>query len=80
MLVVFQAMSRRRGTVTDDDLIFRCRLGLFSRAEAGNVREACRLLGVHHSLYCRWREQVPRSGLAMLSPRERRTPRLPNEG
>ena len=44
MLVVFEAMSRRRGAVTDDDLIFKFRLALFSEAErSGNVRAACRV-------------------------------------
>ena len=47
MLVVFEAMSRRRGAVVDDDVLFRFRLRLFSlAAELGNVREACRIFGV----------------------------------
>jgi transposase InsO family protein len=80
MLVVFQAMSRRRGTVVDDDVLFRFRLRLFSLAgELGNVREACRLMGVHPSTYYRWRGPVLRSGLEMLRPRERRPPRMPNQ-
>jgi transposase InsO family protein len=80
MLVVFEAMSRRRGAVTDDDLIFKFRLALFSHVgETGNVREACRVFGVHPSTFYRWREQVLRSGLEMLRPRERRTPRMPNQ-
>jgi transposase InsO family protein len=80
MLVVFQAMSRRRGTVVDDDVLFRFRLRLFSlAAELGNVREACRLMGVHPSTYYRWRGPVLRSGLEMLRPRERRPPRMPNQ-
>jgi transposase InsO family protein len=80
MLVVFEAMSRRRGAVTDDDLIFKFRLALFSHVgETGNVREACRVFGVHHSTFYRWREQVLRSGLEMLRPRERRAPRMPNQ-
>ena len=33
MLVVSEAMSRRRGTVVDDDVLFRFRLRLFSLAE-----------------------------------------------
>jgi len=80
MLVVFEAMSRRRGAVVDDDLIFKFRLRLFSLAgELGNVREACRLMDVHPSTFYRWREQVLRSGLEMLRPRERRSPRMPNQ-
>jgi transposase InsO family protein len=80
MLVVFEAMSRRHGAVVDDDLIFKFRLRLFSLAsELGNVREACRLMDVHPSTFYRWREQVLRSGLEMLRPRERRSPRMPNQ-
>jgi transposase InsO family protein len=81
MLVVFQAMSRgRRGAVVDDDVLYRFRLRLFSLAEeVGSVREACRLMGVHHSTYYRWRGPVLRSGLEMLRPRERRPPRMPNQ-
>jgi transposase InsO family protein len=80
MLVVFEAMSRRHGAVVDDDLIFKFRLRLFSLAgELGNVREACRLMDVHPSTFYRWREQVLRSGLEMLRPRERRAPRMPNQ-
>jgi len=80
MLVVFEAMSRRRGAVVDDDVLFKFRLRLFSlAAELGNVREACRLMDVHPSTYYRWRGPVLRSGLEMLRPRERRTPRMPNQ-
>ena len=80
MLVVFEAMSRRVGAVVDDDVLFRFRLRLFGLAEElGNVREACRIFGVHHSTYYRWRGPVLRSGLEMLRPRERRPPRMPNQ-
>lgn len=66
--------------MVDDDVLFRFRLRLFSlAAEVGNVREACRLMGVHPSTYYRWRGQVLRSGLEMLRPRERRPPRMPNQ-
>jgi transposase InsO family protein len=80
MLVVFEAMSRRTGAVVDDDVLYRFRLRLFSlAAELGNVREACRLMGVHRSTYYRWRGPVLASGLEMLRPRERRPPRMPNQ-
>ncbi len=80
MLVVFEAMSRRGGAVGNDDVIFRFRLRLFSlAAELGNVRAACRTMGVHPSTYYRWRAPVLRSGLEMLRPRERRPPRMPNQ-
>jgi transposase InsO family protein len=80
MLVVFQAMSRRSGAVVNDDVLYRFRLRLFSlAAELGNVRAACRTMGVHPSTYYRWRGPVLRSGLEMLRPRERRRPRMPNQ-
>ena len=64
----------------DDDVLFRFRLRLFSLAEElGNVRAACRLMGVHPSTYYSWKEKVERSGLEMLRPRERRAPRMPNQ-
>jgi transposase InsO family protein len=80
MLVVSKAMSRRRGAVVNDDVLYGFRLRLFSLAtELGNVREACRIFGVHPSTYYRWRGPVLRSGLEMLRPRERRPPRMPNQ-
>ena len=80
MLVVFEAMSRRGAAVVNDDVLYRFRLRLFSLAqELGNVRAACRTMGVHPSTYYRWREPVLRSGLEMLRPRERRPPRMPNQ-
>jgi transposase InsO family protein len=80
MLVVFEAMSRRSGAVVNDDVLYRFRLRLFSlAAELGNVRAACRTMGVHPSTYYRWRAPVLRSGLEMLRPRERRRPRMPNQ-
>ena len=66
--------------MVDDDVLFRFRLRLFSlAAELGNVREACRIFGVHPSTYYRWRGPVLRSGLEMLRPSERRPPRMPNQ-
>ncbi len=66
--------------MVDDDVLFKFRLRLFSlAAELGNVREACRLMDVHRSTYYRWRAPVLRSGLEMLRPRERRSPRMPNQ-
>ena len=65
--------------MTNDDVIHRSRLRLFALArEMGSVRAACRLLGVHHSTYYRWRRQLVRFGPELLRPRERRQPRLPN--
>jgi hypothetical protein len=80
MLVVSKAMSRKRGAVVDDDVLYTFRLRLFSlAAELGNVRQARRLMDVHPSTYNRWRGPVLRSGLEMLRPRERRPPRMPNQ-
>jgi transposase InsO family protein len=65
--------------MTNDDVLYRSRLRLFALAkEMGSVRAACRLLGVHHSTYYRWRRQLVRYGTEILRPRERRQPRMPN--
>ena len=66
--------------MTDSDLLYGFRLRLFSLAEElGNVRAACRTRGVHRSTYYRWKSAIERSGLEMLRPRERRSPRMPNQ-
>ncbi|MCY3783312.1 MAG: helix-turn-helix domain-containing protein [Chloroflexi bacterium] len=45
--------------MTHDDVLYRFRLRLFALAEElGNVRAACRILGVHPSTYYRWRKPV----------------------
>jgi hypothetical protein len=78
MLVVFEAMSSRSGAAVNDDVLYRFRLRLFSLAvELGNVRAACRTMGVHPSTDFLWRWPVFRSGL-LLRPRERRRPRMSN--
>jgi transposase len=65
--------------VTQDDVLFGYRLQLFALAGERGVSEACRLMGVHRSTYYRWKQQVERSGLEMLRPRERRRPVMPNQ-
>ena len=66
--------------MVNDDVLYGFRLRLFSLAEElGDVRAACRIFGIHHSTYYRWRGPVLRSGLEMLRPRERRPPRMPNQ-
>lgn len=65
--------------MVDDDVLFKFRLQLFSLAAERGVRAACRIFGIHHSTYYRWRGPVLRSGLEMLRPRERRKPRMPNQ-
>jgi transposase InsO family protein len=65
--------------VTNDDALFRYRLRVMAAAkELGNVRAACRMFGVHHSTYYRWKALAERQGLEMLRPRERRAPQMPN--
>ena len=65
--------------MSNDDALFRFRLRLFALAkELGSVRAACRMLGVHHSMYYRWLRQLVRFGPEILRPRERRRPRMPN--
>jgi transposase InsO family protein len=65
--------------VTNDDALFRFRLSVFALAtQLGNVRAACRIFGIHHSTYYRWKALVDRQGLEMLRPRERRAPQMPN--
>ena len=66
--------------MTNDDALFRFRLQVMAVAQQlGNVRAACRLFGIHHSTYYRWRAQMVRHGTTeMLRPCERRAPRVPN--
>jgi transposase InsO family protein len=47
-------------------------------AELGNVRAACRAMGIHPSTYYRWKQQLDRYGPEILRPRERRVPRMAN--
>jgi transposase InsO family protein len=79
MLVVSNAMSEETGTVLDPDVLFGFRLRLFDHAREVGVSAACRIFGVHRSTYYRWKAMVERSGLEMLRPRERRSPRKPNQ-
>ena len=65
--------------MTESDVLFGFRLRLFDLAREVGVSAACRTFGVHRSTYYRWRAQVERSGLEMLRPRERRSPRMPNQ-
>jgi transposase InsO family protein len=65
--------------VSDDDVLYGYRMRLFALASEIGVRAACRLMGVHHSTFYRWKAQVERSGLEMLRPRERRRPEMPNQ-
>lgn len=66
--------------MTSDDVLYRFRLrALALAAELGNVRAACRALGIHHSTYYRWRRTARRHGLELLRPRERRSPQMPNQ-
>ena len=65
--------------MTVDDVVYRFRLRALALAEElGNVRAACRHLGIHPSTFYRWRRDARRFGLDILRPRERRHPRMPN--
>jgi hypothetical protein len=65
--------------VTQDDLLYRFRLRTFAMAaELGNVRAACRAMGIHPSTYYRWKHRLDRYGPEILRPRERRTPQMAN--
>lgn len=65
--------------MTQEDALYRFRLRTIALArEMGNVRAACRTMGIHHSTYYRWHGQMARYGIEVLRPRERRRPRMPN--
>ena len=63
---------------TNDDRLLGYRPQLFALAERTSVAEACRTFGVHRSTYYAWRRGVERHGLEILTPRERRRPKMPN--
>jgi len=65
--------------MTQDDALFGYRQQLFALAARTSVAHACRTFGVHRSTYYAWRRQVERYGLEALRPRERRTPKMPNQ-
>ena len=66
--------------MTQDDLLYRFRLWVFAMAgELGNLRAACRAMGIHPSTSDRWKHQLDRYGPEILPPRERRTPRMANQ-
>ena len=49
--------------VTQDDLLYRFRLRTLAVArKLGNVRAACRAMGIHPSTYHRWKRQLDRYG------------------
>src|SRR3954454_21733276 len=66
--------------MTEHDVLVGFRLRLFTLAdELGNVSEACRVMGVDRSTFYRLKAKVDRWGLAALTVRERRRPRMPNQ-
>ena len=66
--------------MTQGDVLYRFRLRTMALAEElGNVRAACRIMGIHHSTFYRWRRKMQRYGVEILRPRERRHPRMPNQ-
>jgi len=47
--------------LTEDDALYRFRLRALALAtELGNVRAACRAMGIHPSTFYRWRARVLR--------------------
>ncbi len=65
--------------MTLDDALYRFRVRMLALAEElGDVRAACRAMGIHHWTSYRWRRDVLRFGLEVPRPRERRRPRMPN--
>ena len=75
-----QVEENGRVAVTQDDLLYRFRLRVFAiAAELGNVRAACRAMGIHPSTYYRWKRQLDRHGPEILRPSERRMPRMANQ-
>ena len=65
--------------MTQDDLLYRFRLRVFAMAqELGNVRAACRAMGIHPFTNYRWKRQLDRHGPEILRPRECRVPRMAN--
>lgn len=65
--------------MTKDDVLFGYRQALFAEAARTSVSQACRRFGVHRSTYYAWKREVDRHGLEMLRPRERRSPKMPNQ-
>src|SRR5881396_3266951 len=65
--------------MSEDDVLFGYRLRVFDYAARTSVSEACRVFGIHRSTFYRWKRQVERHGLAILRPRERRRPRMPQQ-
>jgi transposase InsO family protein len=59
--------------------LFGYRLRVLDLATRTSVSDACRVFGIHRSTYYVWKRRVERHGLAILRPRERRKPRLPNQ-
>jgi len=65
--------------MSQDDVLFGYRLQLVDLAGRIGVSAACRVFGVHRSTYYVWKRRIERHGLETLRPRERRTPRMPNQ-
>lgn len=65
--------------MTPDDRLYRFRQRTLALAEElGNVRAACRVMGIHPSTFYRWRRDAGRYGLELLRPGARRRPRMPD--
>ena len=65
--------------MTPEDAIYRYRLRTLALArEIGSVRGACRVIGIHHSAFYRWKSRADSYGPGLLRPRERRRAQMPN--
>lgn len=64
--------------MSNDDSLFKARVGTLNLAREIGVGAACRVMGIHRSTYYRWKKASDRYGLDILFPRERRRPRMPN--
>jgi transposase len=63
--------------MSEDDGIFGCACS--TTPAALRVSQACRMSGIHRSIFYVWKRRAERYGLEILRPRERRRPRLPNQ-
>ncbi len=65
--------------MTPEDAIYRYRLRTLALARGiGSVRDARRVIGIHHSAFYRWKSRADSYGPGLLRPRERRRAQMPN--
>lgn len=65
--------------MTPGEIIAQRRRRLLELAdELGNVSEACRMMGVSRTRFYEWKKISDRYGLDALTPKDRRSPQMPN--